>query len=341
MIKDYENAIACFGDALKYRVMYQMSDKVEDENYKDGDYKDGNYNEHICYNNKIYDSAEGFKKNVPSGKIHPKLRWDVDEIELFVERARKYFITYKHDSLIFLLSSHGEIEEGDDVIIDSELEQYSQEEMFSMFTPDGDVLLESYEETEEQSNYLLGKPKVFFLDCCRGQFRPKVIEYKEDAPNNKEYSSDVDSKDDIKTEAIVEKDPKSGDIEVEVVTTKGNNDDVQQIDAAKHKYLFAQASHFCKVRASTPGASSAEGVENGGMLLRNVYEIFRNEKYRRKGLTNMNIRIRERVKKKSTLHGAIKFTQVVEDTSTLTNDVIFVSVNDKGDNSKNKKKKEY
>ena len=147
VIKDYENLLTTFVKEWKYKIFYQLE------------------NNNIVYTNNINQLAQ----NDEYSKY--KLEWNGDEIELFVEQARKHVVKNKHNGLIFAISSHGDTGK---VLYDSECEKYELDCIFSMFSPEGGQLLESYKETEMESNHLFKIPKIFFLDMCRGDYKAKV-----------------------------------------------------------------------------------------------------------------------------------------------------------------------
>ena len=140
--RDYDNIINTFVYHWKYKVLYRLKN-----------------NTNIYTNNK-----DELKRNY-------KLKWDGDDIDNFIEESRKLVVRNKHDGLIFGISSHGDREK---LLYDSECEQYELDAIFSMYSPQASALLESYTETEQESNQLFIIPKIFFLDMCRGNAKAKV-----------------------------------------------------------------------------------------------------------------------------------------------------------------------
>ena len=51
---------------------------------------------------------------------------------------------------------------------DSDCEEYELDAIFSMYQPNASSLVESYSETQQESNYLAQIAKIFVLDMCRG-----------------------------------------------------------------------------------------------------------------------------------------------------------------------------
>ena len=88
-----------------------------------------------------------------------------------MEKVRKCIVNNRHNGLIFGISSHGD---RDKIMYDSECESVNLDAIFSMFSPEANCLLSTYEETEEETDHLFAIPKIFFLDMCRGNLKPKL-----------------------------------------------------------------------------------------------------------------------------------------------------------------------
>ena len=87
-----------------------------------------------------------------------KLRWDEDDIFNFVKEIANILSQEKHDSLLFFISSHGD---SDSVLFDSNGEDipllFILDAFFGIKLP-----------------FMLDKPKIFFLDMCRGPMKSRV-----------------------------------------------------------------------------------------------------------------------------------------------------------------------
>ena len=83
--KDYKNVFYTFNNVYNYSLFYQTKD-----------------NKKIYIKNNILD----LKKEHLSKKL--KIKWDYDEIIDFFTKARKIIESNKHDSLIAIISSHGD-----------------------------------------------------------------------------------------------------------------------------------------------------------------------------------------------------------------------------------------
>ena len=145
--KDYYNIIHTFVDVWNYHIFYKLSDNS------------------CVYSNNIIEMSDKYK-----------LRWTMDEIHIFVESARKEIVRNKHNGLIFVVSSHGDTGK---VIYDSNIEQYYLSEIFNLFSPQFGQILETYTETAQESAHLFQIPKIFCVDCCRGDAGAKVEKVKD------------------------------------------------------------------------------------------------------------------------------------------------------------------
>ena len=166
VVKDYGNILKTFINKWMYKVFYRLN------------------NNRDIYTNNVFE----FKRN-----SNYKLKWTIEEIEDFVEQARKYIVKNKHNGLIFAISSHGNTGK---VLYVSDLDEVELDEcVFSMFTPETRIELESYTETEEEASHLLRIPKIFLLDMCRGDWRATVTNIDEKTAVNKDICTDADNTD--------------------------------------------------------------------------------------------------------------------------------------------------
>ena len=140
--KDYDNYINTFVNSWKYKVFYQLDDNSN------------------VYSNEITEIERNYK-----------LKWDLDEICEFVETVRKYVVKNKHNGLLFAISSHGD---NGKVIYDSADAECDLDEIFSMFSPQASGILETYQETPQESKHLLAIPKIFLVDGRRRAIKAKI-----------------------------------------------------------------------------------------------------------------------------------------------------------------------
>ena len=168
--KDYNNIIHTFVKHWKYKVLYKTSDM------------------NVVYSNDMH----MIEKN-----RNYKLYWTCDDIELFVEQARQHVVKNKHNGMIFVISSHGD---RDKVICDSNLEEYDLDEIFNAFSPQWKLLLQSYKETEDESNHLFQIPKIFCIDSCRGNYKAKLTKVSMQSKSNT-YTKDEKKNEESKKES--------------------------------------------------------------------------------------------------------------------------------------------
>ena len=199
--KDYENIIDTFVNHWKYKIFYQLNDST------------------FVYTN----NENELKRNY-------KLKWDGDEIDAFIEESRKHLVKNKHNGLIFAISSHGDRGK---VLYDSECEIYELDAIFSMYSPQGSHLLESYTESQEESNRLFSIPKIFFLDMCRGDGKAKVTKIVSNNENKDENDQETSTQNsnETKVETLPVATPKSDEIETQN-NSNHNKENAEQVATA-------------------------------------------------------------------------------------------------------------
>ena len=133
--QDYVNIIRTFGESkFNYHILY----KLENDEYK--------------YTTKRPNEEDKFKTEWKEN--------DIDhDISDFVVKCKKIIKSNKHDALIFIISSHGDL---DGVILDSDCEECALLEIFSNFNG-------------EQFPEFARRPKLFFIDACRGPRKSPVV----------------------------------------------------------------------------------------------------------------------------------------------------------------------
>ena len=248
--KDYDNIIDTFVKYWKYKVLYKTS------------------NMNVVYNNDI---------NIIDKNRNYKLYWTCDDIELFVEQARQHVVKNKHNGMIFVISSHGDV---DKTIYDSNLERYELEDIFKLFSPQWGLFLESYKETKDESNHLFQIPKIFCIDCCRGDAIAKLTK----VTDSKRTTDEKEELDDGKQPASSDKDVKQKQaanvLSKSALAVVGNEKfGFKSISKNEGKKYSAQMANFCKLWANVEGFSVADGSENGGLFLRNISRIFKDRKF--------------------------------------------------------------
>ena len=137
VIQDYKNMIYTFNNMYNYSFYYQTKD-----------------NKMVYTGNTIVNL-----KNVHISDII-KIDWGADEILDFFESARDMIVSKKHDSLIVIISSHGD---SDGIILDSEFEEVQLYQIFYKFM-------------RNECPYLQDKAKIVFVDACRGSLKSWVTD---------------------------------------------------------------------------------------------------------------------------------------------------------------------
>ena len=322
--QDYINCIKTFL-SLRYCILYQTSDnKIEyiDRNDKKG--KDG----------KKLDLRE-VKKNV-------KLRWSEDELESFFQTARDYVLKQnpKHDSCIFLISGHGESGDGESEDRESQILLSSTGEPVSL-----PYLLSFFDGIS--CRYLVNKPKIVFVDACRGPMTAKPIETLEkdidkhnnningnnsNNSNNTANKSNNNSKESETKMGESDNKQQTNDIHInmtnedstvgnsegkqETKDASDNNDNMDQINST----FYHQQANFQYIYSTPSGYATGDGGYKGGYLMRSVKQVFLNQEIvLDQSLDELIVQIRN-LAKSNAGKGAV---ECVEDVSTMTYKVVF------------------
>ena len=166
--RDYDNIINTFVRVWRYKVLYKVDLDMDSDHDDDDEVKldndGGKINSDLMYTNDI---------KVINAHRNYKLYWTGADIDTFVEQTREKVVKNNHNGVIFVISGHGDT---DKVLIDSEVETYELEDIFKMFLPEQRSELDTYVETQEESNKLFTIPKIFCIDCCRGNWKAKVTD---------------------------------------------------------------------------------------------------------------------------------------------------------------------
>ena len=219
---DYKKTIATFNNKYNYAIFYQNRN---------------NQNKYI--NNKFIDTATQHFSN----KV--KIEWGEKEILQFFKDARKLVVDNKHDGLIVIISSHGGSES---VIYDSKWQEVELFEIFSIFHRD-------------ECPYLKNKPKLFFIDACRGQMKC--------------YPNDQT----LQTKGKQGKEGKEGK-EVHESTPKLENNEKKEdnnINTKEKMERYHKEANFRYIYANIDGYSVVEAGKRGGYLIQAMKDVFVND----------------------------------------------------------------
>ena len=152
--KDYKNLIHVFYKHFGYTVaFYDNENKLQ--------YCNKNPANTVSIFKKQTDSGEGKNIRIRQKKLNTskfKLKWTDDDVYDFIDEIIHIISFGKHDSLLFFISSHGD---SDGVILSSDCDEISLLSIFAQFFGDKCAIM-------------LNKPKVFFVDACRGCMQSRV-----------------------------------------------------------------------------------------------------------------------------------------------------------------------
>ena len=179
-----------------------------------------------------------------------KQEWNYDEIEQFCNDVQSQINDKTdpfYDALIFIISSHGET---DDVILDSNCEEVS---LFSIY---------DYFSTKNCSR-LGDKPKLFWVDACRGSLRAKPATFvPKSVKNDQAHMTQIIAK----------------DTQFKTINQDNNEiDEKKKGDSATASIAHASNTHaqanFYKVYANPSGYAAIDGTK-GGILINAIKKTF-------------------------------------------------------------------
>ena len=141
---DYKRVINAFHNTFGYSVLY----KTENDETKESD---------TLYLTKTNENNNNTLKSPRNCSY--KLYWTYDDVQDFIEESRdEYFAKNKHDSLILIISSHGE----EELMLTSDGDEYSHVAFLKAF---GDKI---------HDGIFTNVPKICIFDMCRGGVKPII-----------------------------------------------------------------------------------------------------------------------------------------------------------------------
>ena len=194
-----------------------------------------------------------------------KIKWTVEEITDFADDVKTQLSieNKKYDSLIFILTCHGD---SDGVILDSDCEEYSLFDIYSLFNGKN---FQSFAHC----------PKLFLHDCCRGSLKSKPIAIKLGINNHSQLN-----------EIIISPKGKLDDSD--------DDDENQDCQDLKEQNLNIHSeANFFFVFANPDGYAAFDGGNNGGYLIQALYKVFEKKEIINKTLNSIILHTAETVKK--------------------------------------------
>ena len=307
--QDYMNMIFTFHHTFGYAVTFEIkedsSNDKKDENSKNS--KNSKYKYYTSTN-----KVESLRNCYTQVKTH----WIDEEIEDYFDNCKQLILSNKHDSCIFILSSHGEAQ---DVILDSQGNEISLGYLFGTFNG-------------MCCQYLVDKPKIIFVDACRGSMKSKPV-----TPVfvKKASLSALDSNITAVDTGAIEK-------AIYGLATRGRNYDynVATVDTMnvlkekdkKEKQVLRKESiiynnkayhiqaNFRYIYGNPQGYAVFDGGLQGGYLIRSIKKVMLNTKMSlNKNLDDIISRIRSKTQE---MAGKVSM-ECVEDVNTLGYKVFF------------------
>ena len=286
--KNYKGLLNVFSKVWNYKVFYWVNKKGNNDNETGSD----DMNESIYTNDiKRIENNSNFK-----------LEWNGNEIKNFVEQARKHVVKNKHDGLIFIVAGHA-YGDGNKMLIDSQAQEYPLASIYSMFTPRGRPLVESYKEEQKESLQLLRIPKIFCIDIHRGKQQAEATKTETEQEPKKANETDekeMEYKHNEKQHEKAEKHrkqekekPQGQDQNKKNTTGKTNNEEdknEQKEEKVEEKHkdsnpdserneLHITRSNFYKLHATVESDDMIGDDESGGGFAKNLAQLFNDEKF--------------------------------------------------------------
>ena len=273
--KDYQNVAYCMNWKHGYSFVYQTKD-----------------------NELKFHESRVDRATLLNIEENCKLKWDLDEINAFVENVRNLVVnrTNYFDSLIFFVSSHGN---STNEIYDSDCEEIRLTWLFEMFN-------------NQNLRSLANQPKIFVIDACRGMVvtarknvneTSEIIEETEEAESKSNYKFDYN-----KAIATNNDEANKADQEPNIVTKGPNNSSnekrapnnnamrgqfsthnaandnknisskVYNVEKKQKTDTYMEHSDIIKIFANTPGCAVADAGKKGlyfmCILCMYIYNIY-------------------------------------------------------------------
>ena len=281
--KDYFNIIECFNFIRGYSIVYQTQngnirhikksvesdDQIEEKQGFKTYYTDtqiDKFNDYIVKNilthdkkdvNNINhndsDSDDSDDSSDSDSDSDSDSSDDESKSESFENESKDDFESDPYDGLIYFVSSHGD---SDNVINDSTGEEYSLTFIFDKFD-------------NENCPYLRHKPKIYFLDCCRGTMTTKR---KIDPNSNSNYQNyqnyqNLNGMDESKSN-----DNSNGYKNGGSMSKNGIKINKKQRMPAR---TYVKTKDDFQIWATPPGYSAVEAGKKGGYLIQSVTKVFK------------------------------------------------------------------
>lgn len=207
-----------------------------------------------------------------------KVQWSLSEIMAFIQESKEFISVNKHDSIIFVISSHGG--DKDCIFLDSKnnLERVGLSLLWNQFY-----------NVQSGCPYLADKPKLFIVNADQGSKESRIVKEKSSSEhgyvqqkgtnnndnisksskkNNRDSNDSLMSKFDILA-AIV--DEKIQENEAQLQMEKKDNDNEKRVgiesnDHVNDKYLANE--NCCIIYANVNGYSMVDSGKNGSYLIR-------------------------------------------------------------------------
>ena len=213
---DYKNMIKLFVHHFMYSFIYETDD-----------------------NKMVVLNKSKLIKNNNKYLTNFKLYWIYDEIKTFVINCKKIISKIKPDSLIFIISSHGD---SDNIIYTSDFDEYQLIAILAQFW-----------NTKNGCPFLANKPKLFVLDMCQGQKTPLP---KNEIIKNSDESLHLKGKNESNKAGAVDK--------------SESKKTSPMIDDTRLDY-----ENFCIIYGNLEGYAVVDGGIEGGYLIRGLKNVLK------------------------------------------------------------------
>lgn len=173
------------------------------------------------------------------------------------------------------------------VILDSESEELLLARIFDYFNG-------------QNCPYLVDKPKLFFVDACRGSMRSKAI--KGSKNSNDHVTNPMSKISELKDETPITRNPQSKTatkMKQHFTSFKKdtNGQEQQQEIIRKDDVYYHKEANFCCIYANPDGYAAFDGGRKGGYLIRSIERIFLQLSITEKNLDRIILELKNEAKK--------------------------------------------
>ena len=220
-----------------------------------------------------------------------KLYWDKNDIIKLCEKARELILKYKHDSLMFVISGHGNSRRQ---LMDSKMNKFSISDIFDVFC--GDYALHENDEMTDGDRLLFTQPAIFIIDACRGSDPApaysipnipvnlqqangvNINSMKNESKENEKKENNTSNNNEVFDDKALNHNLAENKEEPQTDDDDDENESESKMEGKRTNVSHRDANRF-EIWANTDGYAVRGGQESGGLLIRSVRKVFNDMSY--------------------------------------------------------------